>query len=322
MDTEHLMIKLLTNEASTEDMLRWEKISEQHPELKKEFEKMQKIWLHSERHVPLPTDMQVEKALQNTWHTLHSSPAAKVNTQRWQVWKVAAMVMLALGIGFALWAVLPQYTSSPEMVVVKSENLSKERILSDGSTVVLEQGSEISFPSRFDKNQRRVKLGGTAFFEVSRDEKKPFVIEAGRRAEVQVLGTSFQVKTDSVDNVQVWVKSGKVKLRAHPGKEIVLLAGDQGQYYAATDEVLHIIPESHITSNKLVFADTEIQLVVQVLSEYFHTEIVIAEDEIKSMKLNATYTNEDLETILDLIKETLALEVVKNGKKYILTLSK
>lgn len=82
--------------------------------------------------------------------------------------------------------------------------------LVDGTKITLNQASELSFPEKFSKKERRVKLTGEAFFEVAKDKNRPFIIETVN-GEVQVLGTSFNVRSyPSEDFFEVFVKTGKV----------------------------------------------------------------------------------------------------------------
>ena len=66
--------------------------------------------------------------------------------------------------------------------------------LSDGSTVWLNVGSSLRFPTAFSKSQRKVTLKGEGYFEVSKDKARPFVVEAQGVA-VKVLGTHFDISS-------------------------------------------------------------------------------------------------------------------------------
>ena len=84
--------------------------------------------------------------------------------------------------------------------------------LPDGSKIYLNRNSEFSYRKNFGKHGRNVKLTGEAFFEISPDVSKPFIIDAGK-AKVKVVGTSFNVITNNRESaVEVFVKTGKVML--------------------------------------------------------------------------------------------------------------
>ena len=83
-------------------------------------------------------------------------------------------------------------------------------ILSDGSTVTLEQGSQLIYPSSFGGGQRKVYLQGEAFFEVAKNPAQPFLIYTGISV-VQVVGTSFRIKANAGQSPdQIAVRTGRV----------------------------------------------------------------------------------------------------------------
>ncbi len=84
--------------------------------------------------------------------------------------------------------------------------------LPDGSSVVLQPNSEITFPEVFSTNQRMVTLSGEAFFEVKKNKNAPFFVHTGEVV-TRVLGTSFRVKAYPGDrSIQVAVKTGEVSV--------------------------------------------------------------------------------------------------------------
>ncbi len=102
-----------------------------------------------------------------------------------------------------------------------------EKTLPDGSQIELNKSSELSFNAEFAQQERRVKLEGEAFFDIKRDEAKPFIIEAGE-AKITVLGTSFNVKSyPKEDIIEVYVTAGSVSVEiAGAGKAKQLSKGD------------------------------------------------------------------------------------------------
>ena len=95
--------------------------------------------------------------------------------------------------------------------------------LPDGSKIYLNRNSELSYRENFGKNKRDVKLTGEAFFEISPDAIKPFIIDAGK-ASVKVVGTSFNVITNNTESaVEVFVITGKVILSDKSGSQSIAL---------------------------------------------------------------------------------------------------
>jgi len=85
-------------------------------------------------------------------------------------------------------------------------------VLPDGSKVCLGSGSKLIFPQEFDKNQRRVVLDGEAFFDITKNKEKPFIVNAND-IDVRVLGTEFNVNSRSSQNSsEVVLVEGSVSL--------------------------------------------------------------------------------------------------------------
>ena len=88
----------------------------------------------------------------------------------------------------------------------------KKITLEDGSIVTLGKESTITFPQHFDGTQRQVRLDGEAFFDVTKDPERPFIVYAGELT-TQVLGTSFNVKSyKGAETIEIQVITGRVSV--------------------------------------------------------------------------------------------------------------
>ena len=113
--------------------------------------------------------------------------------------QAAAVVLLAVGISWGYisykergWETLMTRVSAPEGQRI---NLT----LQDGTDVWLNSGAEIEYPSLFAGDVRQVRLSGEALFDVSRDARRPFIVETFA-CRVEVLGTWFNVNADQKDH--------------------------------------------------------------------------------------------------------------------------
>jgi transmembrane sensor len=103
-------------------------------------------------------------------------------------------------------------TSDKIQALVSPSDSTLQSKLPDGSSIELNRSSELSFKSEFAEKERRVSLKGEAFFQVQRDENRPFIIETAS-GQVQVLGTSFNVRAYPKEAIfEVYVASGKVRV--------------------------------------------------------------------------------------------------------------
>lgn len=144
--------------------------------------------------------------------------------RRWRM-AIAASLVLLIGLGFLF---RDRFFATGKMVTLTAQT-NQDLKLEDGSTVYLRQGASFSYPEHFNSKSRQVKLEGEAFFDIARDESRPFTIHAGD-AGIRVLGTSFLVRTSGADSVLVAVRTGRVKLfeRKQETRSVELTPGQQG----------------------------------------------------------------------------------------------
>ena len=104
---------------------------------------------------------------------------------------------------------------TPKLIkVVNSGSTAQKVTLQDGSTVILEPGGELRYNETF-LNAREVYLSGDAFFEVTKDASRPFLVYANEIT-TKVLGTSFRIKANQGEKeIVVAVKTGKVSVMAN-----------------------------------------------------------------------------------------------------------
>ena len=101
-------------------------------------------------------------------------------------------------------------------------------VLADGTKVFLNAGSEISYPVVFAGDKREVKLKGEAYFEVRKDERRPFFVQAGD-VQIQVLGTSFNVTAypgrgrieTTLEEGKIQLTDGRESVEVSPGKQAI-----------------------------------------------------------------------------------------------------
>jgi transmembrane sensor len=116
---------------------------------------------------------------------------------------------------------------------VNQTDRSQTVYLVDGSKVILQPGSGIRHAAFLQKDKREVYLEGNAYFEVSKDARRPFYVYSGDIV-VRVLGTSFKVATDKENgDVTVLVTTGKVAVtkKTAPLPEPLILTTNQMAFY-------------------------------------------------------------------------------------------
>lgn len=220
----------------------------------------------------------------------------------------AASVLLLIGLGLS--AIYLSNQNLRNKIVYASGEQVKEIVLSDGSHVWLNTNSSLEVFGKFGGKRREVSLKGEAFFEVNRDESKPFQIHAGETI-TEVLGTSFNVCSDTISgDVNVIVNTGKVGFyhADHKDRRKILMPNDQATYLAKELKILLSVNSNpNFLSWKtgiLKFYDTPIGEVCSALSKHYHKQVV-CNPGLSGMTLTGTFENESLDSVLNVMKLTL-----------------
>ena len=226
----------------------------------------------------------------------------------------AASVLLLLSI---LYIILKPGEIGPDPIYYHtSQNEVLDIVLPDGSKVWLNTNSSLELSNSFDKQQRKVKLRGEAYLEISRNEEKAFKVLTGRTT-TKVLGTSFYLKSYDKEKVLLIVTNGKVKFYKNfqPQKGIVFSAGDKGEYLAISNEILK---EKNSDINYLswktgilTFSDTPLSEVCTILTNHFKVPVK-SNIEDSDFSITGTFKNENLEDILTTISITLDIKISYN----------
>jgi len=226
---------------------------------------------------------------------------------------MAAAAILILAIGF-FWLNQP----APQQTLASGQTVINQK-LADGSEIILNKQSSLHYPKTFKGKTRSVELKGEAFFNISPDKSKPFIIDV-KDVLVTVVGTSFNVREDS-SYVEVLVETGIVKV-SHEGKEVTLQAGEKIKMpfagaVAAKEKVSDKL-HNYYRTKEFVCDDTPLWKLVQVLNEAYKTNIVFGREELKDLRMNTTFYNESLDQVLEVIHLTFNITVRKENGRIIL----
>jgi len=232
--------------------------------------------------------------------------------------------ILALGILYFLLVMRPDMIN--RMATVEKENPRGQRtelILPDGSKVWLNAQSKISFPEKFIGRYRIIQLEGEAYFDVVRNPKKPFIVQT-KEVDIEVLGTSFNVKSYSEDEiVKTTLISGKVRVKhVDPKTEKVLsavLSPNHQAIYLKNDKrfVLNQVEAQKyiLWKDGIISFDNEpFTNVVKTLERWYDIDFEVDSDLKHKYNYTITITEESLEDVLALIKKTTPKITIKYSK--------
>lgn len=232
-------------------------------------------------------------------------------------WMAAASVFLLL-IGFGTYFITER--KSPEWVAVTTgPGQIKEVYLPDSTLISMAGSSSIRYDVKtYGKERRVVEMKGKAFFQVTRNEARPFSVYT-ERTEVTVLGTSFQIN-EQLGGTDVNVMTGKVSFGATGSEtnKVILTAGMSASYSMESNGIT-ILEEEDLNSlswktRQLRFNDTPLEKVIDDLNKYYQVK-VINKTETPNLKLTATFNDLPLEDVLLVINQTLDTRLAPDPNK-------
>ncbi len=220
-----------------------------------------------------------------------------------------ALFLLTLGI---VWQYRNTNNAGLQIAYLEHTNpkgLPEAFTLPDGSVVHIGAGSTLYYPEEFTGNQRNVKLAGTAFFNVQKDKRKPFIIQTDD-IRTEVLGTSFKIDAFHGRPVVVAVATGKVAVSNIAGKQteqpVALTPGEQVTWDAESGKVrkekVDIYALQQWISGYIYFDGQPLGLVVEELQRRFDVHISISDPVLAAYKVSSTFTSDQsIQDILEVL---------------------
>ncbi len=296
---EELLAKYFSGNTSEEESDRVKKFKLENPE---EFFEWKRTWA-------LTTNVKTDP---DKLTSIISNDSESKVIPLWSSWmKYAAVVALLVASAAVVFIVS---RDTPETDLIKYQKLS------DGSRVVLYKNASLEEVDFSDK--RVVNVEGRVFFDVKRDEQKPFIIFTNE-AKIEVLGTSFTVDTDEENTTEVIVETGTVAFSQNPETfkgnltVITLEAGEMGKIMP---NARGLIKQDNRDENYLAWANqiltferTRLGEVAELMNEVYGYQLEFENTDLSKCSLTATYRKKSPEQIVRLIAETFGLEYEITG---------
>ncbi len=321
-----LLARYLSGEAAGEEKYAFEQWLKEKPENAELFREYSNLWKQMDKVGPVAgIDLETEwRKLETAINKLDAIPVARIHSGR-KIKSlavritVAAVFVLILSLGGIFITRFTGYTS------ILTDNNTKNVILPDGSRVTLNHYSSLEYKKRFRRDMRKVVLEGEAFFEITRDENRPFLIGT-EGVEIRVLGTSFNVNAYKKNSeIEVIVSTGEVALTksGETPQTIILKPGSKG-VFSRSDQSLRIsgeIDRNYLAwkTRNFVFEDQPLIEVVRILNRVYGKEIIIASDSLKDARITTTFNDLTLEAILNVLSATLNLNAEEINGRILLT---
>lgn len=158
--------------------------------------------------------------------------------------------------------------------------------LADGTLVCLNAGSKLRFPVQFSGDTRRVELEGEGYFQVIRNENRPFVVGASG-VNITVLGTEFNVSNYPENlNIQTTLIEGRVKVVSERDGEVYILQPGEQAVFDKTNGDLHVeeVDVSYVIAwkeGRLRFRDRPLKEIMDFISRWYDVDVEYLDEEVK-----------------------------------------
>ena len=225
----------------------------------------------------------------------------------WARW--AAMICIPICIAFFTYNILSiSDTDTRSPFIVKADKGDKATVvLPDGTDVILNSASQLSYLRDFGKNERRVQLDGEGYFQVAHDTRRTFIVQVGE-LEVKVLGTVFNVCAyNNEQDVTVVLLEGKVSVQT-PSSSLIMKPGEKMNYNKSTHKLTteKVYPEDYVTWTKgsLYFQNESLDNIMKALSRAYDVTIRIDSPRIAEERLTGTIPGGGIQNALNIIMLT------------------
>ena len=326
-----LIARYLYGEATPAEIQELEKWVKADPDHAASFSAYQKTWkvLENDR---LRSSINLDQewnALQSKLHvigdgvseekqnSIKAEPEPVLRRMGLITWslRIAALFLLLAVPSFFIY----RYFSSPDTVELLAGNSMIETTLPDGTHVTLNTGACLSYPAEFEGDSRNVTLQGEGWFEVVHDASKPFIVSA-ENLRIRVVGTSFLVNTESMSAArEVILAEGSVKIYMAdiPEKSSLLSPGDKAVVAAGSNNIVVTRNDNENflawKTRRMVFKNTPLNEVAALLTTVYHKPVRLSGDGLSDCRISATFDGQSLESVLNVLKTTLDLQIRNTG---------
>ncbi|MEP4531573.1 MAG: FecR domain-containing protein [Cyclobacteriaceae bacterium] len=295
---EDLLVKFFSGEASKSEQQKVKEWRSSSPENSSAFLEAKQVWVASCK--PEKPNQALLDSILNEGEEIKVIPI-------WQtgLFKFAASLLIILGAVFAVYQIGDSNNDMPGFAQVRTETLP------DGTEVSLHKGAQLEVLS-FDQ-ERRVRLTGKAYFDVERDETKPFLIET-ENALVRVLGTSFVVNSNPKSELaEVLVESGVVAFSDKDEKsKVELIKGEKAVLNQNNAEIQksEIDGENYLAwkTHNISFRKSSLKEVSDIIEDVYEVDVVFSNDDLGQCRLTAKFSEKRIDEVIDIISKTFNID--------------
>ncbi len=297
-----------------QDVQRWQRWIEQHPQHRKLADEAAMLV----RGIAFKQHSLPDEVIDARWTALNARMNAGKAQPKWPLaitYRVAASASLLLMALAGIWFL----SQNRHVAITTGFGEIQTLELPDGSKVVLNANSTLSYdPASLHSSDRVVHLQGEAYFDVVRKQQSAparFVVVTDN-AQVEVLGTRFNVNHRR-STTQVVLTSGKVRFNL-PEKELATLKPGEKAAYDTRKQALtleKVNPEFYSSwkQRKLIFDDTSLTELVQILEDNYGLQVIISDKTLLDKRISGEISSQNITILLKAVSRLFGIEVRRSG---------
>lgn len=288
---DDIIKKYLQGDCSEEDFIRINTWIKESKDNARRLFLMEETYQAGKRN-PFIEKRQTEQAEARLFRRLEIEKTAQQKTKRIRNFmKYAAMIAVILlgGSGVGYW--IYQLDPSQDMLIARADNTVQMVTLPDGTKVWLNQSTTLTYPRQFSSKERNVHLEGEAYFEVTKNRQKPFIVES-QSMRVRVLGTIFNFKSSKDCRItEASLIEGEIEVKGQKDEGmVILLPGQKAELNKTTGRLMvkqvNVRMDAAWHDGLIPFEQADIFEIAQTLERFYDVKIILSPD----IKADKTYS--------------------------------
>ena len=242
----------------------------------------------------------------------------RIGLMKW----AAAIVILCVSVATAIF-LGQERTPETTLLTLHNNEASTTLVttLEDGSIVYLADNSQLSYPEHFQREKREVSLLGNALFDVSGNKERPFLIET-EQARIEVLGTSFNIKSSDKSAFELAVRRGLVKVTLKKNGEQTLVKA--GQTVSLFSNRLQVAPTQDNEqfsdyTRRIQFKDERLGDILHVINLEYPKMPLKTTADLENRRLTVSFYNNSPATMAELICAALKLKCTQQNNIWMIS---
>lgn len=321
MKSSDKLLRYLKGELSQEEAREIEIWADESKENEKELLSVARVYnlgIMAREHTP--------EEIEAAWKTVcvkagvKAPEKTKQHRHLWLRWSAVAAIVALLCLNAAL---MLDKVSEPEEEILTLASWNGNYVtytLTDGTKVTLNKNSILEFPVAFNSRERRVKLVGEGYFDVTKDSSRPFVVETDKDISVKVLGTTFNLQSYASDDVvQVALIEGSVEVSGENGASFSYLMHPSERFtYDVVSGKMSVddmvgMNGTEWMYGRLIFCDDTLTEVARQLTNHFGMKVFVDDSDLARIRFSGSFDNHSLDQVLLYMEQACGIRTEKSG---------